>query len=132
MHSVVLLSLFVAAALGCSPPPQPRSSASTGGSAAPSTPTQHEATAGQRLDKAVADVKTTADDAALTAKVKTALANDVGLKTLKIDVDANGGVVVLKGQVDTDDMKNRAQEAAQSVKGVTWVQNQLSVAPKAG
>jgi osmotically-inducible protein OsmY len=64
--------------------------------------------------------------------VKSALASDDGLKSLHIDVDANAGVVTLKGRVDNDDMKQRAQQAAQAVQGVTWVQNQISVAPKAG
>ena len=54
-----------------------------------------------------------------------------GLKTLKLDVDANSGVVSLKGRVDNDETKQRIQEVTQSVPGVTWVQNQVSVAPNA-
>jgi hyperosmotically inducible protein len=67
-------------------------------------------------------------NAALTGKVKSALAADVGLKTLtNIDVDSAGTVVTLKGKVDTDDQKRRAQEVASSVSGVTSVNNQLTV-----
>src|SRR5688572_12102717 len=66
-------------------------------------------------------------NAALTGKVKSALAADVGLKTLtNIDVDSAGTVVTLKGKVDTDDQKRRAQEVASSVSGVTSVNNQLT------
>lgn len=123
-----LLALMVAAALvaGCSKPPQPKTE--SGSSAGSSSEGQ---TAGQKLDAATEEAKRAGGDAAMTAKVKAALANDVGLKTLNIDVDSNSGVVTLKGQVDSVDTKKRAQEAAQAVKGVTWVQNQLSIAPKA-
>jgi len=67
-------------------------------------------------------------NAALTGKVKSALAADVGLKTLtNIDVDSAGTVVTLKGKVDTDEQKRRAQEVAAAVNGVTSVNNQLTV-----
>jgi osmotically-inducible protein OsmY len=124
---VIALLMLVAVAIACSRPPQPKTEASQGSSAV-----QAEKTPGQKLDQATADVKRTAADAGLTAKVKTALANDAGLKTLKLDVDANGGVVTLKGQVDSDDTKKRIQEVTQRVPGVTWVQNQISVVPKTG
>ena len=67
-------------------------------------------------------------NAALTGKVKSALAADVGLKTLtNIDVDSAGTVVTLKGKVDTDEQKRRAQEVAAAVNGVSSVNNQLTV-----
>ena|ERR1700741_1210551 len=67
-------------------------------------------------------------DATLTTKVHTALANDVGLRTLKsINVDSDKGVVTLKGQVDSEDAKRRAEAIAKRVSGVTAVKNQLQV-----
>ena len=71
-----------------------------------------------------------AKDATLTAKVKSALAADVGLNTLKIDVDSAGTTVTLKGTVDSADKKQRAEEVARKVDGVATVRNQLQV--KAG
>jgi hyperosmotically inducible protein len=71
-----------------------------------------------------------AKDATLTAKVKSALAADVGLSTLKIDVDSAGTTVTLKGTVDSADKKQRAEEVARKVDGVATVRNQLQV--KAG
>jgi hyperosmotically inducible protein len=112
----VLVIGVAALSAGCSKPPEPKSAASAGSSSPPPT------SAAQR----------TASDAAIVAKVKTALASDERLKALNIDVDANAGVVTLKGKVDNDEMKQRAHQAAQAVQGVTWVQNQISVAPKAG
>ena len=68
---------------------------------------------------------------ALTGKVKSALAADVGLKTLKINVDSDKGDVTLKGRVASADMKQRAGEVAKQVEGVKSVKNQLRVsAPK--
>jgi osmotically-inducible protein OsmY len=64
-------------------------------------------------------------DSALTGKVKSALAADVGLKTVKIDVDSAEGVVTLKGRVDSQDTKRRAEATAKKVSGVTEVRNQL-------
>jgi osmotically-inducible protein OsmY len=69
-----------------------------------------------------------AKDSALTSKVHTALANDVGLKTLKsINVDSSNGVVTLKGRVDSEDTKRRAEDVAKRVSGVSSVKNELSV-----
>ena len=56
-------------------------------------------------------VSSTASNATLTTKVKTALASDVGMKTMtNIDVDSNNGVVTLKGRVDSADAKKKAEE----------------------
>ena len=66
-------------------------------------------------------------NAPLSLKVKTALAADVGLKTLKIDVDSKGNTITLKGAVDSEDTRRRAEEVARKVKGVEAVKNELKV-----
>ena len=67
-------------------------------------------------------------DAALTTKVHTALANDVGLRTMySINVDSDKGVVTLKGAVDSEDTKRRAEEVTRRVSGVSQVKNELRV-----
>ena len=69
-----------------------------------------------------------AQDAALTTKVHTALANDVGLRTLhSINVDSDKGVVTLKGRVDSEDTKRRVEAVAKRVSGVNSVKNELQV-----
>jgi hyperosmotically inducible periplasmic protein len=73
------------------------------------------------------EVKQDTRNAALTGKVKTALAADVGLKTLKIDVDSMGNTVTLRGAVDSEDTKRRAEQVAQGVEGVASVRNELTV-----
>jgi len=72
-----------------------------------------------------------AKNATLTTKVKTALAADVGLRTLTgINVDSEGSVVTLKGSVDTEANKRRAEQVAQGIEGVSSVRNQLTVEAK--
>ena len=99
---ISVLSLAVAGCMG----DQPRNQ--TGGSAS-------------------TEAKSDTRNAALTAKVKSALAADVGLRTLKIDVDSMGNTVTLKGAVDSADTKRRAEEVARKVDGVATVRNELTV-----
>jgi len=76
-------------------------------------------------------IKGTAHDATLTTKVKSALAADVGLKTLTgISVDSEGSTVTLKGSVDTDANKRRAEQVARGVDGVSTVKNELTIEAK--
>jgi len=76
-------------------------------------------------------VTSTTAGAALTTKVKTALAKDEGLKTMtSIDVDSKDGVVTLKGKVDSADLKKKAGEVAKKVSGVKSVKNELKVEKK--
>lgn len=79
----------------------------------------------EKAKQAGAEAKRATRNAALTGKVKSALAADVGLKTVKIDVDSEGGVVTLKGTVDSADTLHRAETTARKVSGVTQVRNQL-------
>jgi hyperosmotically inducible periplasmic protein len=65
--------------------------------------------------------------ALLTGKVKAALAREAGLRTLKINVDSKGAVVTLKGMVDSDNTRRRAEQVASAVQGVSSVDNQLTV-----
>lgn len=69
------------------------------------------------------------DDAAITAKVKTALMAEPGLKSLDINVDTRDNVVTLAGTVGTQELKQRASHVAQSVNGVKSVSDQLVVKP---
>ena len=76
---------------------------------------------------ATSEIKQDTKNAALTGKVKAALAADVGLKTLKIDVDSSGNAVTLNGVVDSESTKRRAESVARSVEGVATVKNNLTV-----
>lgn len=69
------------------------------------------------------------DDAALTAKVKTALARDKDVSALDVNVTTYRGVVQLSGFVRNEDQARRAGELARDVEGVRNVYNDLRVVP---
>jgi len=69
-------------------------------------------------------------DAALTARVKTAIAADSGIgNATNINVNSYRGVVQLNGFVDSRDKIQRAVNAARNVDGVRDVENNLQVKP---
>lgn len=78
--------------------------------------------------EATPETKQKVSNAGLTGKVKSALAADVGMKTLMgVNVDSANGVVTLKGHVDSEDTKKRAEAVAKKVDGVSSVKNELKV-----
>lgn len=79
----------------------------------------------QQAKRTGEETKRATKNAGLTGKVKSALAADVGLKTVKIDVDSSEGVVTLKGRVDSENTRRRVEATAKKVSGVTSVRNEL-------
>ena len=68
------------------------------------------------------------DDAALTAKVKTAIATDAGARTAaQVNVETYKGTVQLSGFVDNQEAAQRAVDAAKKVGGVKAVKNDLRI-----
>lgn len=67
------------------------------------------------------------DDAAVTAKVKTALAQDPAVKAIEVKVDTFKGTVQLSGWVNTAEEKARAEQVAKTVPGVTTVENKIAL-----
>ena len=68
-----------------------------------------------------------ADDKATTARVKTALAATKISTLTRVDVDTVENTVYLRGKVESDDVKRRAEEAAKAVVGTARVANDLIV-----
>lgn len=66
-------------------------------------------------------------NAALTAKVKTALAAHAGLKTLPLNVDSVDGTVTVSGEVGSQALSDEVSKLVQSVEGVKSVQNNTVV-----
>ena len=69
------------------------------------------------------------DDATITAKIKTQLIAEPGLKGLSIDVDTSANVVTLNGMVSSEEARKQAEQIAQNTEGVTQVKNNLTVKP---
>ena len=68
-----------------------------------------------------------ANDATITAKVKSKFVADDQLKAHEINVDTKNGVVTLRGSVADPTSKERAAQVAKEVEGVASVNNELTV-----
>jgi hyperosmotically inducible protein len=68
------------------------------------------------------------NDAALTAKVKSAIATNVGARTAAaINIETYRGVVQLTGFVASREQAERAEAAAKKVEGVKSVKNDVRI-----
>ena len=73
------------------------------------------------------------DDASITTRVKTEIAQTRGLgEALNVNVDTYRGVVSLAGFVDNEAQRRAIQRAAQRVQGVVSVKNNLEVKSSSG
>jgi hyperosmotically inducible protein len=68
------------------------------------------------------------DDATVTSAVKSQLVMDKAANLTRVDVDTNQGIVYLNGTIEPSEQKQRAEDLAERVKGVTKVVNNLQVA----
>jgi hypothetical protein len=82
------------------------------------------------MQSAVYAAKETTEDAALTTKVKAALALSKRVPAKSINVDSQGDVVTLRGQVPSTQASQAAESVARDVPGVGDVQNQLVTTPQ--
>jgi osmotically-inducible protein OsmY len=80
---------------------------------------------GVQVENAADNARKAVTDAALAAKVKTALSTRQDLQGTDIDVDAKGTVVTLKGDVNRREQSKEAEQVARGTTGVTAVVNQL-------
>ncbi len=83
--------------------------------------------AADAAEKKLESAGKTLDDAAVTAKVKSALIAEPNLKAMSIDVDTTGGVVTLKGTTANFEQKQKAEQLASTIEGVRSVRNELVV-----
>ena len=67
------------------------------------------------------------DDKTLHARVKTALASDAFVQSMKIDVEVNRGVVSLGGYVDSNAARDAAMAAVRKVAGIRNLVNNMTV-----
>jgi osmotically-inducible protein OsmY len=67
------------------------------------------------------------DDAVITASVAAGLIKDPDLSAIKIDIDTKQGVVSLYGPAPSEAARMRATDIAKAVKGVSGVENKLTV-----
>ena len=65
------------------------------------------------------------DDVTLTRKVETEIFRDADVPKGQINVNAENGVVVLRGEVDQQDLIKQLEERTRKVQGVRGVENLL-------
>lgn len=130
-NTVVLAAIAVPVfGTGCErqgdPPIEPRALAPIAG-AGPQTGAPSASSDPAAAAPGGGDATLSQNDAAITARVKTALMADDQVKGLAIDVDTKDAQVTLKGALDHKDQVTRAVEVAQAIDGVREVVNRLSV-----
>ena len=74
--------------------------------------------------------KTPVTDDTIFDMVRLKLASDPDVRGGAFDVHVKDGVVTIKGRVDKESYKQRAEKLTKKVKGVKSVVNQLLVEPK--
>src|SRR5215467_5393876 len=67
------------------------------------------------------------DDAAITTDIKAKMFSEPALKAANVDVSSRGGEVTLSGQVPDDSARLAAYKIASEAKGVTKVNDQMTV-----
>jgi hyperosmotically inducible protein len=83
--------------------------------------------ADQALTKQANAAGVVIDDATITTKIKSALLNEPGMKSMKISVDTEKGIVTLSGKADTQSKIDKAIKLAEAVDGVQSVKNKIVV-----
>jgi hyperosmotically inducible protein len=71
--------------------------------------------------------RTAVSDSWITSKTKIALFADERVKGTKVSVDTKGGVVHLRGKVDSQEAKDAAAEVARGIEGAKSVKNDLQI-----
>lgn len=82
---------------------------------------------GDKVANAADKTEAAAQDATITASIKTELARDPSLSALKINVDTKDRLVELRGTAPDPASRDRATRIALAVKGVLSVDNKLVV-----
>ena len=88
------------------------------------------AATGYAVGKDERSAKRVADDAGITAAVKTKFLADKYVKGLSIDVDTYAGEVTLTGTANSNFSIERAEGIARATRGVIDVRNNLTVVEK--
>ena len=99
----------------------------TSGSASVETARERGAEVGEKVAVAAAKVKETAEEAALTSKIKAKMVLDDNIKARAIDVTTDDSSVTLSGTVRSVDEHDRAVRLARETAGVTQVIDRLRI-----
>ena len=82
---------------------------------------------GAKVGEAAGTAGRAISDGALTAKIKSKMALDDTVKAVNLNVDTVGGVVTVRGVVQSAAERDRALQLARETEGVTRVVDQVQV-----
>jgi osmotically-inducible protein OsmY len=102
-------------------------SVGTSGTANVETARERGAEVGEKVAIAAAKVKETAEEAALTSKIKAKMVLDDNIKARAIDVTTDDSSVTLSGTVRSVEEHDRAVRLARETAGVTQVVDRLRI-----
>ena len=130
---LVAYSFWMGSWRGASAGPQPPAAVASGRVSSPvdggpvdvEKARERGAKIGERLAIATNKVTETAEESAITAKVKAKMAFDDQVKARRIDVTTNGSTITLDGIVESATEHNRAVALARETSGVTNVVDHL-------
>jgi hyperosmotically inducible periplasmic protein len=88
---------------------------------------QTGAAVGEAVATGAAQAQQALNEGALTAKIKSKMALDDTTKALSINVDTNGSVVTLSGNVRSEAERAKALQLARETVGVTAVNDRLVI-----
>ena len=83
--------------------------------------------AGDSVHEKAGQVATIVEDSAITASIKADLLKDPGLSALAVEVNTVKGEVTLRGEVQSEALRDRAARIALAVAGVTKVNNSITI-----
>jgi len=83
--------------------------------------------AGDMIREKTASAGDALADAALTAKVKSALVAESGVNALEIEVSTTNGIVTLNGTTNSQASRDKAAQIASKIEGVKSVRNELKI-----
>jgi osmotically-inducible protein OsmY len=86
--------------------------------------------AGMKVAHAKEESKPQPNDAALVQKVESEVFRDPSIPKGQINVNAENGVVYLRGRVDSPDLVEQLERAVRDVQGVRDVENLVQVGPE--
>ncbi|HXV61124.1 MAG TPA: BON domain-containing protein, partial [Vicinamibacteria bacterium] len=84
---------------------------------------------GVDLGRTFQEARKTTEEAATTARVKAAFMLSNRVSAFDIDVDTEGGVVTLRGQVPANEIRELAEAIAEDVASRAEIRNELDVVP---
>jgi hyperosmotically inducible protein len=85
---------------------------------------------GAAIDESLEATRDFFTDSRVTARVKKRLLKDEHVSGLKVNISTTGGVVMVAGEVDSEEIAQRVMDIVRATKGVSSAENHMVVVSK--